>query len=405
MLCEWQVVDGIFFIDMCMNFFMAYQEFDIQGPHWVGAGRFYVVGSAAVTYDSGHFSGVRLEEDHPPLPAHLVVPRLHLYRALHVRFDLRNSSSSATLQPPQWILGRYILQATGVEEIMAADGSADALFYLRLVRMIKLLRLIKMIRILRASRIFTRFESRMTITYGKLAIIRNFGVLLLAAHLLACTWTLQTEFAVAGEATWINCNEPEIQATLPDGFSGCGMGGGAPLWTSRNDYVGLYFASLYWAIMTITSIGYGDMHAVSVLEQAVSCFVMLMGAIIWAAIIASFCAVLSQLDPSGVEFRKTIDHLNAFIQRNHLKKDVAIRLREYEASSVSACDTANQPSDWTSRRYFFQTRYLQRDKMDRVLLSKMSPALQGEVTLALNESWLKKVWFFKDCDNDFLVQV
>ena len=68
-----------------------------------------------------------------------------------------------------------------------------------------------------------------------------------------------------------------------------------------------YVAALYWAIMTITSIGYGDIRAPdgNAWEQAWCSFLMLLGGMLWGAVIATFCGVIANLDPAGTEFRTT----------------------------------------------------------------------------------------------------
>ena len=68
-----------------------------------------------------------------------------------------------------------------------------------------------------------------------------------------------------------------------------------------------YVAALYWAIMTITSIGYGDISAPqgNSYEQVWCAILMLFGGMIWGSVIATFCGVIANLDPAGTEFRTT----------------------------------------------------------------------------------------------------
>ena len=75
--------------------------------------------------------------------------------------------------------------------------------------------------------------------------------------------------------------------------------------------------------------------------QVVCVWSMLISSVAWAYVIASFCSVLTSLDPASTEFRQMIDHLNIFIASHHITPEMSTRLREY----------------------FFQTRHLQRQKV------------------------------------------
>ena len=78
----------------------------------------------------------------------------------------------------------------------------------------------------------------------------------------------------------------------------------------------LYVASLYWSIMSITSIGYGDIAAQphDAHEQAVACFLMLLGAMSWAQVVGTIISVVSTINPDKLKFRTTMDSLNEYMQ-------------------------------------------------------------------------------------------
>ena len=61
---------------------------------------------------------------------------------------------------------------------------------LKIIKMIRLLRLLKLARILRASRIFSRWENELGMSYQKMELIKWSILIFCVMHLLACGWAL-----------------------------------------------------------------------------------------------------------------------------------------------------------------------------------------------------------------------
>ena len=69
--------------------------------------------------------------------------------------------------------------------------------------------------------------------------------------------------------------------------------------------------------MTITSIGYGDIHAQdnNIAEQAINTILMLTGAVIWGNLIGTFCGVVATMNPHTAEFNRRMDDLNRYVSQ------------------------------------------------------------------------------------------
>lgn len=136
-----------------------------------------------------------------------------------------------------------------------------------------------------------------------------------------------------------------------------------------------YVSAFYWSVMTLTTIGYGDVVPTTPGERSLAITCMLIGGGIYAYVVGSVCQILNSMDASTTEFHQTIDTLNEYCRHNQLPAELRERLREF----------------------FHSSRTLLREKQHHDLLLTMSPGLRGEVAL-YNNQWISKIQFF-NCNN------
>jgi len=227
------------------------------------------------------------------------------------------------------------------------------------VRTIRLLRLLKLARMLKAARVFNRLitdavVTYFEITYAVLEMMKLVFLILFIAHLQACMWGfLPSLFVESGDThTW------EHALRVAKGVDHLGA-------------AELYVASMYWSIMTLTGIGYGDIYPQNTVEQVLCSVLMLVSASAWAYVIGTVAGIYSTLNPNLIQYRNTMDALNYFMRDRRLPKEMRIMLREY----------------------FTNARPVHESTDDEELLSKMSPLLQGTVAVAANREWLAQIWF------------
>jgi hypothetical protein len=233
----------------------------------------------------------------------------------------------------------------------------------RSVKVIKVFRLLKLTRVVKASRVLTRFAqdilmSRFEMTYGVIKVWQLFFTLIFVAHWQACLWALVSVYMAADnpeEATWVTSfQEDEIAA----GRSGV-------------DPASLYVSALYWSMMTLTSIGYGDFYPMNSTERLLSVFYMIISGITWTYAIGTAAGIASTLNPGRIAYENTMDKLNNFMHERRLPKEMRMSLRDFFASAHS----------------------LYQSDDSKMLFSKMSPLLQGTVALAANQHWIVAVPF------------
>jgi|EP00966_Prymnesium_polylepis_P016041 hypothetical protein len=142
------------------------------------------------------------------------------------------------------------------------------------------------------------------VTDSVLSLAKAVIGVVITSHWFGCIWGLQASLVDDESTTWIAQAVPSdcTEATLRDCV----------------DNFRLYLISVYWAAMTITSIGYGDISAnkENDLELVFATFLMLGGGMIWGQVVAIFVGEISTFSQEAIDFRRTMSDLNVFM-RSH----------------------------------------------------------------------------------------
>ena len=240
-------------------------------------------------------------------------------------------------------------------------GGANDLMALKTLRT---LRLVKLVKLARGSRILKRWEMHLSINYSYLTLASVMTAILISCHWTACIWGLQATFDMLGAwpgakgfcipwgdadlavaTTMLEDCTPERVCTLGDCDQATGVCqaetanvGGEPVTYYGTECLGayeMYIYSLYFAIMTITSVGFGDVSAsaFNVAEQIIASLIMLISGMLWGYLIGVFCT-MAAATPSVQAFRDEMSELNSFMSAYNLSPSLRFRLREYAAASM-----------------------------------------------------------------------
>ena len=196
------------------------------------------------------------------------------------------------------------------------------------LRLVRLVRLLKLARVLRSGRLMKRWETSVSMKFSHLSIIWFVGLLTVTAHWLACLWFLVVDIENS-QQNWLYCYdhvEKRASCEVPSGIlNGTIVNGTVQTVTTppptpsvyeNGVPIKRYIASLYWATMTLLTIGYGDIKPRTDAERSVALIAMLTGASIYAYVVGAACQVISKMDWHSNLFYARLDDVNEYMQDN-----------------------------------------------------------------------------------------
>ena len=68
-----------------------------------------------------------------------------------------------------------------------------------------------------------------------------------------------------------------------------------------------YVISMYWSVMTMSTIGYGDVSPKTQYERIYEIFGMVLGASVYAYMVGSICSIVASLNAGTAEFNQQMD--------------------------------------------------------------------------------------------------
>ena len=81
--------------------------------------------------------------------------------------------------------------------------------------------------------------------------------------------------------------------------------------------------------MTMTTVGYGDVHVLTAAERCYGIFCMMLGALAFAYLLGHTQHLLANLDSSSAQIQTKKDAINAWMRYRNLSSDLQNRIRSY----------------------------------------------------------------------------
>jgi hypothetical protein len=211
--------------------------------------------------------------------------------------------------------------------------------------------------------------SQLDIDLSFIRVIKLNIVMLLVSHWVGCLWYMIADISEQnGYENWVEADESNELFTV-----------------NHSDYNGFiaYLRSVYWAIVGMSTVGYGDIVATNIIETSYSTVVILFGGLLLPAVVGGLAAYMSNFRYAAKTFRK-----NTAKARAHLKDHLTVK-----DSSI----------EQIVRFYnFFWSR--KGGVTDEDVMEELSSPLRIAVASFVNERTISAVPFFSRC-NDAMKQL
>ncbi|KAK8664576.1 hypothetical protein V6N13_084360 [Hibiscus sabdariffa] len=224
-----------------------------------------------------------------------------------------------------------------------------------------LLNMLRLWRLRRVSSLFARLEKDIRFNYFWTRCTKLISVTLFTVHCAGCFNYLIAERYPDPSRTWIGAVYPNFKEQS--------------LWDR-------YITSIYWSITTLTTTGYGDLHAENPREMLFDIFYMLFNLGLTAYLIGNMTNLVVHWTSRTRNFRDTIRAASEFATRNQLPP----RIQDHMLSHLCLR---------------FKTEGLKQQEA----LNSLPKAIRSSIAQHLFFDIVQKVYLFQGVSHDFLFQL
>jgi len=174
-------------------------------------------------------------------------------------------------------------------------------------------RLLRLLKLLKLQQHIDTLEDYLEVDLGFLQILKMVAMILYLMHILGCFW-----FFVATNSGYEGTLEAgDTWLARYDGGSGLT----APLETQ-------YLFSIYWALMTLTTVGYGDITPANDSERLYALGSLLLGALVFGFMLSSIGGLVKGLDKENIRLQHKMDEVKEFTRWHKMPSDLSSRVRK-----------------------------------------------------------------------------
>ncbi|XP_021909583.1 potassium channel SKOR-like isoform X2 [Carica papaya] len=287
----------------------------------------------------------------------IVVHFLLAYRDTHSYRMVYNRKLIAL----RYLKSRFSVDLLGClpwDAIFKACGGKEPVRYLLWIRLS---------RAVRVTEFFEKLEKDIRINYLFTRIVKLIVVELYCTHTAACIfYYLATTLPASEEGfTWIGSLK---------------MGGFSYSNFRHIDLWKRYITSLYFAIVTMATVGYGDIHAVNVREMIFVMVYVSFDMILGAYLLGNMTALIVKGSKTE-RFRDKMTELRKYMGRNNLERGITKQIQNH-------------------LRLQYDRRYT-----ETAVLQDIPVSIRSKISEKLYEPLIKQVSLFKGCSLGFIKQI
>jgi hypothetical protein len=144
-----------------------------------------------------------------------------------------------------------------------------------------------------------------------------------------------------------------------------------------------YSKAFYWAMTTLTTVGYGDISAAKIPQMYYAGLVQILGVGVFGFILSNVASILARLDAAREHHIDNLDKVETFLKSNQIPKELRQKVRGYYHYL------------WTTHRGY----------TNKSMLSDLPDKIQSELYFHIHRSILGKVPFLKGAEPELVMEL
>ncbi|CAG9326192.1 unnamed protein product [Blepharisma stoltei] len=248
------------------------------------------------------------------------------------------------------------------------NSSAHQNNFVKLMRVPRLYKLLRIVRVAKAVKHYKtndlaeKVQDRLQLNSRVYKLVTFLVSVCLCVHIVGCLWFFFARLNNFSPDTWVvRCNYLDNSADVQ------------------------YIASIYWAMTTVTTVGYGDISGRTELEQILSMIWMLIGIGFYSFTIGSLSSFLTAIDTKDSILASKLAAIHEFALETGISDDCRNRIRQIIKYNNSKVGTV-----WSDKHSLF---------------SELPKSLRYEVSATMYNGVVKTLIFFKSQDPAFVVSL
>ena len=205
----------------------------------------------------------------------------------------------------------------------------------RSFKLARLLRLAKILRLIRTFKLANFLKKQATLTFKEkssafyilMSALKLALPLFFIAHLLACAWHYLIAWLFEDVDTWMN----NMNLTLEEGAKYNWMMHAYALKniTIDSQTAEPYRMSIYWALTTMTTVGYGDIVPILNNEKILAMVAMVIGGTVFGFIVGSVTLTIEGIDMQAKYFQEKMTIIDGYLREKSIPSAIKDRVKKH----------------------------------------------------------------------------